>query len=557
MRFLMSSPRPVPLLLLVLLLGPVWSSCGRVESRELRDVFGEVDCLVRAGSAGIDEVARVARAPDWKACARQGMDQVFSGATYWFRLRNPRDTRPLLIVFEWKVLWEVDLFLTRKGGTAERWGAGIRRVRSAWPVPIGDYPAFPVEPSQGETWYLRLYSGGIRLGFPVSVMTREQFERRAELESAVEFAYIGIFSLVISFAFWFAIGLRESVYAYYGLYLFFLWSNRNANYGNSFRLLYSNSPWLAEHVVLFTLGCTYLFSLLFFRKFTRLREFMPRADRVAVWLQRVAVVLIPLTLTDAPRHALARAYIALYLLSILAFLLVISLLIFRHRQKSLLLFGAGWTTFYLAAIPHILYLLGILPYSVVSVFGPALILPVEALLFAAGLFQRYRMILGEKETLVRQNAEILARMDSFRHGGTRYARTRLSGIDVDRILLDLNELLEGEKLFRDEGLTLAGLAARLGITKHEFSELLNSRLGLSFPQLLLNYRVREAERLMSAHPERTLLEIAFESGFNSKTAFNVGFKKLRGVAPSQLRPGEGGVQAGAQNESSAGKKVSH
>lgn len=260
---------------------------------------------------------------------------------------------------------------------------------------------------------------------------------------------------------------------------------------------------------------------------------MPRADRVAVFLQWVALLLIPLTLTSAPRYILARTYIVLYVVSILAFLLVISRLIFRHKQKSLHLFAAGWTIFYLAAVPHILYLLGILSYSIPVAYGPALILPLEALLFAGGLFQRYRAILSEKDALTRQNAEILARMGSFRHAGTRYVRSRLSGMDVDAVLLRLNEIMEGEKVFLEENLTLAALAARLEMSTHEFSELLNSRLRLSFPQLLLHYRVAEAERLMKAHPEKTLLEIAFESGFNSKTSFNVGFKKLRGVAPSK------------------------
>ncbi len=528
-------PRPI-LSTLVLLVGMALFSACQGEFRALPDVFRQVDCLTREDPAAGDELAEVVDAPDWKPCAPRGMDRGFSSSTHWFRLQGPIEMRPFLVVFEWKVLWEVDLFLPGRGGEVEHLQAGLRRVRSAWPVPIGDYPAFPIEPAQGETWYLRLYSGGVRLSFPFSVRTREEFERRAELESAVEFAYGGIFLLMVALAFLFAIGLREKVYAWYGLYLFFLWMNRNANYGNSFRLLYPDSPWVAQHVVLFSLGCTYLFSLLFFRKFTRLREFMPRADQVAVFLQYLAILLIPLTLTGAPRYVLARVYIFLYLVSILAFLLVIFRLVFRYGQKSLLLFAAGWTIFYLAAVSHILYLLGILPHSVPVVFGPALILPLEALLFAGGLFQRYRAIVREKEALARQNAEILARMESFRHAGTRYARSRLSGLDVDGMLLRLNEIMEGEKVFRDEGLTLAALAARLGLRNHEFSELLNSRLGLSFPQLLLHYRVSEAERLMSAHPDKTLIEIAYESGFNSKTAFNVGFKKLRGVAPSKIRP---------------------
>jgi AraC-like DNA-binding protein len=517
-------------ILLVLL-----ASCQ--ESRSLPDGFGRVDCLVRQEPSEGDDLADVQRATDWKPCAPRGMDRRFSGKTYWFRLRDPIGARPFLVVLEWKVLWEVDMFSVSAQGRTERMQTGIRRARTTWPVPIGDYPAFPIDAAPGDTWYLRLYSGGVRLGFPISVLTREEFERRVELESAIEFAYAGILLPIVALAFLFAAGLRERVYAYYGLYLFFLWLNRNANYGNAFRVLYPDWPWVAEHIVLFTLGCTYLCSLLFFRKFTRLREFMPQADRVALGLQYLAFALIPLTLTSAPRYLLARTYIFLYVVSILAFLFVIFFLVFRHRQKSLWLFAAGWTTFYLAAVPHILYLLGILPYSVPAAYGPALILPLEAFLFAGGLFQRYRGILHEKETLVRQNAEILARMESFRHAGTRYARSRLSGIDVDAILLRLNQVMEGEKVFCREDLTLSALAERLEISTHEFSELLNSRLGLSFPQLLLHYRVGEAERLMKAHPQKTLIEIAFESGFNSKTAFNVGFKKLRGAAPSKFRGG--------------------
>ncbi|MCE9600140.1 MAG: helix-turn-helix domain-containing protein [Spirochaetia bacterium] len=516
----------LPILLIALL-----ASCQ--ESRSLSNGFRRVDCLVRE-DPGAGELTEVQSAPDWKPCAPRGMDSRFSGSTYWFRLRDPIEMQPLLIVLEWKVLWEVDMFRVSAKGETQRMQTGIRRVRSTWPMQIGDYPAFPIEARQGDTWYLRLYSGGVRLGFPISVLTREEFERRVELESAIEFGYAGILLPIVALAFLFAIGLRERVYAYYGLYLFFLWLNRNANYGNAFRLLYPDWPWVAEHIVLLTLGCTYVCSLLFFRKFTRLRELMPQADRVAIVLQYVAFLLIPLALTSAPRYLLARTYIFLYVVSILAFLFVIFFLVFRHNQKSLWLFAAGWTIFYLAAVPHILYLLGILSYSVPAAYGPALILPLEALLFAGSLFQRYRTILHEKEGLARQNAEILARMESFRHAGSRYARSRLAGIDVDAMLLRLNQIMEGEKVFREEGLTLGALAAQLGISTHEFSELLNSRLGLSFPQLLLNYRVGEAERLMKAHPEKTLIEVAFESGFNSKTAFNVGFKKLRGIAPSTM-----------------------
>lgn len=532
-----SRPAPGSIALLAAVCLAMTPACTARADRGLPDAFGRVECLLRADPGAADELADVSGARDWAPCAPRVLSAGFSRSAHWFRLAAPVVDRPALLVLEWKVISEVDLFVQHPDGRIERFQAGIRRARSAWPLPISDYPAFQIEPQSGAVWYLRIHSAG-RLNFPITVHTREEFERRAELHSAAAFSYAGILSMVALGALVFAVGLRESVYAYYAGYVFFLWLNRNANYGNAFSWMYPESPWIAEHINLFALGMTYLFTLLFFRKFTRLREFMPRADRIAVILQYVAIALIPITLTNAPRFILAWTYITLYLLSIAAFLAITFRLLFKHNQRSLHLFAAGWTIFYLAAVPHILYLLNVLPYSIPTVFGPALILPLEALLFLGGLFQRYRSILSEKEDLARQHAEILSRMESFRDGGARYTKSRLSKIDADAVLVQLNHLMDNEKLFRDEALTLATLAQRVSMKPYELSELLNSRLGLSFPQLVLNYRVEEAERLMNAHPEKNLLTIAFEAGFNSKTAFNVGFKKLRGVAPSQYRSTE-------------------
>ncbi len=529
-----SRRRPGPLALFAALSLALTPACTAGPDRGLPDAFGRVECLERADPLAADELAEVIGARDWAPCAPRILNAGFSGSAHWMRFAAPAADRPQVVVLEWKVISEVDLFVQRADGRTERLQAGIRRARSTWPLPISDYPAFQIEPHSGRAWYLRIHSAG-RLNFPIIVQTREEFEHRAEMHSATAFSYAGILGVVALGALVFAVGLRESVYAYYAGYVFFIWLNRNANYGNAFSWMYPEAPWIAEHINLFALGLTYLFTLLFFRKFTRLAEFMPRADRAAVLLQYLAIALIPISLTDTPRFILAWTYITLYLISIAAFLAIIFRLLFNYKQRSLHLFAAGWTIFYLAAIPHILYLLNALPYSLPVVFGPALILPLEAMLFLGGLFQRYRAILTEKEDLARRHAEILSRMESFREGGPRYAKSRLSRIDSDAVLLRLNEIMDEEKLFRDATLTLAALSERMAMKPYELSELLNSRLGLSFPQLLLNYRVDEAERLMKAHPETNLLNVAFEAGFNSKTAFNVGFKKLRGVAPSRYR----------------------
>lgn len=98
--------------------------------------------------------------------------------------------------------------------------------------------------------------------------------------------------------------------------------------------------------------------------------------------------------------------------------------------------------------------------------------------------------------------------------------------------------LEDEELFRNPTLTLAELAAHTGLPVRLISFTVNQGFGQSFNDLVNGYRVAEVQRRLAhtADAQRlTLLGIAFESGFNSKTTFNRIFKQVTGVAPSEYR----------------------
>ncbi|WP_397546448.1 helix-turn-helix domain-containing protein [Rhodothermus marinus] len=97
--------------------------------------------------------------------------------------------------------------------------------------------------------------------------------------------------------------------------------------------------------------------------------------------------------------------------------------------------------------------------------------------------------------------------------------------------------METEKLYRQPDLTLQALAERLGISPHNLSEVLNTAFGQSFYDFVNGYRVREVQALL-ADPERahlTILALAMEAGFSSKSTFNAAFKKHTGLTPSAYR----------------------
>jgi AraC-like DNA-binding protein len=100
----------------------------------------------------------------------------------------------------------------------------------------------------------------------------------------------------------------------------------------------------------------------------------------------------------------------------------------------------------------------------------------------------------------------------------------------------LRQLLETEKVYLEADLSLPALAQRVGLSTHELSYVLNEGFEVNFFQFINAYRVAEAQRLLASaqHQHLSMVGIAFEAGFSSKTTFNTTFKKLTGLTPSQF-----------------------
>jgi AraC-like DNA-binding protein len=111
----------------------------------------------------------------------------------------------------------------------------------------------------------------------------------------------------------------------------------------------------------------------------------------------------------------------------------------------------------------------------------------------------------------------------------------------DSELTYLNEklatVLKNEKPYLDEDLTLTKLADMIDTTDKKLSTFLNQHMRTTFYDLINKERVNAVkEKLQSkAYNKYTLLGVAYESGFKSKTSFNRIFKKETGLSPSEYR----------------------
>lgn len=102
------------------------------------------------------------------------------------------------------------------------------------------------------------------------------------------------------------------------------------------------------------------------------------------------------------------------------------------------------------------------------------------------------------------------------------------------VLQQLGRLFEQDKIYQEPTYGRAELARELRVGEAHLSRLVNIYYGKTIPQILNEFRVKDAQRLLK-ETDASIQNIFEESGFNSITTFNRVFKDLVGEAPNQYR----------------------
>jgi len=119
----------------------------------------------------------------------------------------------------------------------------------------------------------------------------------------------------------------------------------------------------------------------------------------------------------------------------------------------------------------------------------------------------------------------------------KYEKSTLTPERAERYLQRLQHAMEPEKLYTDGDLTLQKLATKLSIPAQHLSQVVNEQLQQNILDFINTHRVEEAKRRL-LDPERkhlSILSIAEDVGFNSKSSFNAVFKKHTNLTPSEFR----------------------
>lgn len=107
--------------------------------------------------------------------------------------------------------------------------------------------------------------------------------------------------------------------------------------------------------------------------------------------------------------------------------------------------------------------------------------------------------------------------------------------DTSAVIARIDSLMKDQSIFTDENLSLKTLSETINLPQYVISRAINDSLGMNFRSYLNRYRINEAKQLLSGNHGMSVLEIAFKTGFNSKSSFNQVFKNIEGKSPREYR----------------------
>ena len=116
-----------------------------------------------------------------------------------------------------------------------------------------------------------------------------------------------------------------------------------------------------------------------------------------------------------------------------------------------------------------------------------------------------------------------------------YVKSPLSNALRDRIRRKLEATFARHAIYKRSDLTLRALSEALNESPHYVSQVISQDLNTSFYELVNGYRIEEAKRLLREAPQETVLSVAMNVGFNSKSAFHTAFRRRTGTTPTAFR----------------------
>lgn len=113
----------------------------------------------------------------------------------------------------------------------------------------------------------------------------------------------------------------------------------------------------------------------------------------------------------------------------------------------------------------------------------------------------------------------------------KYKNSGLTDNMSERVKSQLLDLLNKDKIYLDNTLTLSKLAKLINVDRYSVSQVINQELNKNFYELINDYRIEEAVRIIETNNNKQVIDLIYECGFNNKVSFYKAFKKRMHMTP--------------------------
>lgn len=256
---------------------------------------------------------------------------------------------------------------------------------------------------------------------------------------------------------------------------------------------------------------------------------------LAVIYRKQPILIFDKYLDDDPYRSLRFAYAILLMLSFIFYSVLTFIKLEKHRRKVRDLFSytsqkitLGWALFVSISFFILYFGLFVIGFTRVFVenfnFDPVLVGNV-ILVFYSYAFS----IFGYQQERIYP--------EKIQTESAKYKKSKLHAETAAKIQKKLLALMQDEKLYKDSELSILDVAQKLNTPRHYITQVLNEKMGKNFYTFINEYRIEDVkERLKNPdYKNLTVLAIAYDAGFNSKSSFNTLFKKNTGMTPSEFK----------------------
>ena len=409
---------------------------------------------------------------------------------------------------------------------------------------LSAYPTFKfrLAEQQHAEIFIRIDSSA-QVSFSPAIRSSYEYGLYQAQRNYTHILYVVIFMLFLLFQFsvnregmkqanvWYSLGLLFGF-----LYILFC-------YGEGNLLLFPTNITI-KNQALFILGSL---SMLSFTQFVRLfidsRRKQPKLDKlIRGYIVLCGIITLILAM---PVANMTRVYLLAFECNLTCLILLTAAFTSSFKEKSLWSRFISWPLMF-SAISIIIYeatLLGLLPFSEITAKLILWSMPFDVLLISMSFFYKYKAI-------QENNTQLLTKLKSLSELATQQSKVRndskvvnsgssiaprLRNVDSEKVLVDLAQYLESNKVLTETGISLEMVANELGLRRDQLSAVINSQLNTSFSNLVNQKRLEKAAGMLITEEQESILNISVRCGFGSKSNFNKLFKNQFEITPSQYR----------------------